>query len=403
MSTKTVQGTPSWLRATNDRTALSLLLTHGPLTRNRIGELSGLSKPTASQMVLRLEEAGLIHAVGEVSAGRGPNAASYGVRVDRVLGVAIDISASVIAATLVDASGTVHPIVETSVQRPAKERTALSDVRTAIDAVCAANGADPAAVHFVCIGVQAAIDPRTDELSFTDTLPGWPRTGVRKLLEDSLGIAVTIENDVNLAALAERRGGAVAQAGGFALLWMGAGLGLAVDLGGTLHRGAGGGAGEIGYLPVPKAAAQFDPNADDLQDLIGGPAVVRLARECGLRGRGYSALIEQVGAGTHSGAGSGLEADAVITALAPRIALGVIPVLAVLDPEVVVLGGPTGIAGGAQLAERVQAHLRRTSRWAPVVVASTVATYPVLTGARELLVAEVRERLLRDVERIETP
>lgn len=396
MSTKTVQGTPSWLRATNDRTALSLLLTHGPLTRNRIGELSGLSKPTASQMVLRLAEAGLIHAVGEVSGGRGPNAASYGVRVDRVLGVAIDISASTIAATLVDASGTEHPIIETSVQRPAKERTALSDVRTAIDAACGAMGADPAAVQFVCIGVQAAIDPRTDELSFTDTLPGWPRTGVRKLLEDSLGIAVTIENDVNLAALAERRGGVVADAGGFALLWMGAGLGLAVDLGGTLHRGAGGGAGEIGYLPVPKAATQFDPGADDLQDLIGGPAVVRLARDGGLRGRSYPAMIEQLSEATdHS--------EAVLAALAPRIALGVIPVLAVLDPEVVVLGGPTGVAGGAALAERVQAHVRRTSRWAPLVVASTVAAHPVLTGAREVLVAEVRERLLRDVERIQSP
>lgn len=403
MSTKTIQGTPAWLRATNDRTALSLLLTHGPLTRNRIGELSGLSKPTASQMVQRLNEAGLIHAVGEVSAGRGPNAASYGVRVDRVLGIAVDISATVIAATLVDASGAVHPIVEIPVQRQAKGRSAVSDVRTAIDAACAANGADRAAVQFVCVGVQAAIDPRTDELSFTDTLPGWPRIGVRKLLEDSLGIAVTIENDVNLAALAERRGGAVADASGFALLWMGPGLGLAVDLGGTLHRGAGGGAGEIGYLPVPKAAAQFDPDADDLQDLIGGPAVVRLARDHGLRGRGFSSLIkqfgvEQVGKGAAPG-----PREHLIAELAPRIALGVIPVLAVLDPEVVVLGGPTGIAGGDQLAERVQAHLRRTSRWAPVVVASTVAAYPVLTGARAVLVAEVRERLLRDVERIATP
>ncbi|MBW8873208.1 MAG: winged helix-turn-helix transcriptional regulator, partial [Leifsonia sp.] len=66
-----VRGTPGWLRETNDRTALSLLLEHGVLTRTRIGELSGLSKPTAAQMVSRLETAGLIHVVGEVSGGRG--------------------------------------------------------------------------------------------------------------------------------------------------------------------------------------------------------------------------------------------------------------------------------------------------------------------------------------------
>ena len=62
-TTTTTPGTPGWLRARNDRVALGLLLEHGPLTRNRIGELSGLSKPTAAQMVARLESAGLISVV----------------------------------------------------------------------------------------------------------------------------------------------------------------------------------------------------------------------------------------------------------------------------------------------------------------------------------------------------
>ena len=115
MSTKTVPGTPSWLREQNERTALALLLEHGVLTRNRLGELSGLSKPTAGQIVSRLESVGLIEVVGEVSAGRGPNAASYGVRADRVLGVAIDIDETTIRSTVVDAAGAEHPVVETSI------------------------------------------------------------------------------------------------------------------------------------------------------------------------------------------------------------------------------------------------------------------------------------------------
>ena len=71
MSTTTTPGTPGWLRARNDRVALALLLEHGPLTRNRIGELSGLSKPTAAQMVARLESAGLIRT--ETQKGRKGN------------------------------------------------------------------------------------------------------------------------------------------------------------------------------------------------------------------------------------------------------------------------------------------------------------------------------------------
>jgi predicted NBD/HSP70 family sugar kinase len=388
MSTEAVRGTPSWLRATNDRTALSLLLEHGPLTRNRIGEFSGLSKPTASQMVSRLEAAGLIHAVGEISGRRGPNASTYSVRLDRVLGVAVDISGSSIRSCVVDAGGEPHPVVEQAAERSSKYRSAVGDVRGAIDAACAADGRDPSSVKFVCIGLQGAIDPRTDGLSFTDTLPGWPRKGVHQHLEEQLGCTVIIDNDVNLAAVAERREGRGEGTAGFALLWIGAGLGLAVDLGGTVHRGASGGAGEIGYLPVPRAAASLDAVASDLQDLIGGPAVVRLARDNGLRGRGYSEMLAQIAAGPAR--------DRMLEALAPRIALGVIPVLAVLDPEVVVLGGPCGSAGGPRLAELVMAHVKRSSRWSPTVVASGVSADPVLTGARQVLVTEVRTQLLSD-------
>lgn len=375
-----VRGTPGWLRETNDRTALSLLLEHGVLTRNRIGELSGLSKPTAAQMVARLETAGLIHAVGEVSGGRGPNAASYAVRTDRMLGVAVDIDAEVLRSTVVDASGDERPIAVT----PLAGRSPEAEIRAAVDAACSAAGADAARVGTVCIGVQGALDPRTDELTFIETLPGWPKQGIRRRLEDALGMAVRIDNDVNLAALAERTDGAGRDAGGFALLWMGDGLGLSVDQGGTVHRGVSGGAGEIGYLPIPRSAAELDEDARDLQDLIGGPAVARLAAAHGLT----PGLDGEPGA-----------RDGFLGELARRVAVGVVPVLALLDPELVVLGGPTGCAGGPRLADLVTAELR--PGWGErSVVATGVAAHPVLRGAREHLVGEVREALFSEVSRI---
>lgn len=377
-----VRGTPGWLRETNDRTALSLLLQHGVLTRNRIGELSGLSKPTAAQMVARLETAGLIHVVGEVSGGRGPNAASYAVRTDRMLAVAIDIDAEALHSTVVDASGTEQPIAVT----PLAGRSPEEDVRTAIDAACAAAGADPQQVRSVCIGVQGALDPRTDELTYIETLPGWPKQGIGRRLRDALGIEVRIDNDVNLAALAERTDGAGRDTGGFALLWMGDGLGLSVDQGGSVHRGASGGAGEIGYLPIPRSAAELDPEAGDLQDLIGGPAVARLAARHGVSSDG--AVAGDPGA-----------REAFLGELARRVAVGVVPVLALLDPELVVLGGPTGSAGGDRLAELVTSELRPA--WGErSVVATGVDAHPVLRGAREHLIGEVRDALFAEVSRI---
>src|SRR5258708_33243560 len=71
-------GTPSLLRELNDRAALELLLTGGPMTRAQLGEHTGLSKVTASQLLARLEERGLVRVAGEQAGGRGPNAALYG-------------------------------------------------------------------------------------------------------------------------------------------------------------------------------------------------------------------------------------------------------------------------------------------------------------------------------------
>jgi predicted NBD/HSP70 family sugar kinase len=384
MSTTTTPGTPGWLRARNDRVALALLLEHGPLTRNRIGELSGLSKPTAAQMVSRLENAGLISVVGEASNGRGPNAALYGVRDDRVRGVAIDISTTVTTSTIVDASGAPHPTVETVL--PANDRSPEADVRGALEAAASAAGIDPATVRIVCVGVQAAISDSGERLSFTDTLPGWPEVGARARLENALGVDVLLDNDVNLAAIAERAVGATRDAASFALLWIGDGLGVSVDLGGTVHRGASGGAGEIGYLSVPREAAGLAPDANDLTDLIGGPATEAIARANGAIGNDLAELLD------------GIEDNqAALSELAPRIALGVLPVLAVLDPDVVVLGGPTGTAGGATLAALVEEQVITLSRWRPAVVTTGVLEHPVLAGARELLLGEIRARLHRDV------
>ena len=67
-------GTPRLLRTLNDRSALNLLLEHGPLTRTRLGELTGLSKPTASQLLARLHSAGLVQPAGTIVGAPGPSA-----------------------------------------------------------------------------------------------------------------------------------------------------------------------------------------------------------------------------------------------------------------------------------------------------------------------------------------
>ena len=160
-----------------------------------------------------------------------------------------------------------------------------------------------------------------------------------------------------------------------------------------MHRGAAGGAGEIGYLPAPKVAASVDPAATDLQDLLGGATVVELAHSLGIDGADARTVA------THL-AGHPRRSE-LLAALAPRVALGVVPVLAILDPEVIVLGRPMGAAGGADLATLVGSAIQRDSPWNPIVTTTALSEDPVLRGAREVLLVELRERLFSELETLQ--
>lgn len=377
-SNEPAPGTPGWLRSRNDAQALALLLDHGALTRAELGALTGLSKPTAAQMVTRLERLGLVGPVGEAPARRGPAAVTYGARVEGARALAVDVRADALDAQVVDALDTDHPVV--TVPLAGRDRTPADDVRAALGAAASAAGIEPGTVRAVVIGVQAAVDVEGDALDLTDTLPGWPLTGARSAIAHALGLRVLVDNDVNLAAVAERQVGRAQQAGDFVLLWLGDGVGVAVDVAGTVHRGASGRAGEIGYLSAPVAAAQVDPHAHDLTELLGRTGVDR--------------MLARLGAPDLATALAGPHAREAVDELATRIALGTQSVLAVLDPELVVLGGPTGLAGGEGLARAVADRIATGSHWHPQVHPGAVTTHPVLVGARRLAVGLARDLLL---------
>lgn len=385
----TAPGDQSRLREINDRAALALLLEHGELTRTRLCELTGLSRPTASRIMTRLESLGLVYVAGETSARRGPNAASYSVRGDRLLGVALNVDRGAIQAAVVDVLGSKWPIVQLPLPRAAARRDPVTDVGDAITAACTAAGVDRGAVRMICLGIPGAVDQRADKLSFVAGLPGWPRSGLRALLEAELGCGVVIDNDVNLAAMAERILGAGRGAESFALLWLGDGLGSAVDIGGAVLRGASGRAGEIDALTIPRWAEDLDNLAHDLQSLTAGPALARVARGFGIHARGFGPLVAALAA--HPARAE------VFAAMAPRVAAAAVALLAVVDPDRIVLGGPIATAGGPDFARAVAAAIRRDTRWSPEIVITAIDHYPVLTGAREHLTAAVRDIFLGEV------
>ena len=399
-------GTPSLLRVLNDRAALDLLLGGEMLTRSQISEYTGVSKVTVSQMLARLEERGLVAIAGEQAGGRGPNAALYSVVPSSAYVAGLYVDFDLVSAAVADVTG--RRVAEVS-GNPNGTDDPVELVRGTIEQACASAGVEVTRLSALVIGSPGVVDPRTGDPRLAVNLPAW-HEGALDALTDAWHKPVVIENDVNLAAMAERADGAAADADDFVLVWLGVGLGLATILGGRLHRGTAGAAGEIGYLPVHGAPLHTDlrhPASGGFQSLAGGNVVRELAAGYGFTApTPAEAVRAAVSAADHGdgsqgdgsdGDGSTGRAEAFLGELAHRVAVGVASVCVVLDPGLVVLGGEVGRAGGTALADRVAAAVASIWPSRPRVVPTGVPGEPVLRGAMLAAVARARSALLASV------
>jgi len=381
---------PRTARAINDRIALELLVEHGPLTAAQLKELTGLSRPSVADLLQRLGDDGLVRVVGEAGAARrGPNARLYGLVADRAHVAAVDVRTGSVSFALADLAGATvgHAELPVTGGEGGEDGKGAGDpvARTVAALDEALRGAGVTALHTVVVGAPGMIDPATGALGRNTALPAW-HARVPAALQRHLGVPVLLENEVNLAGIAEHRLGAARGRDTFVLLWLGHGVGAAVVLDGRLRRGASGGTGEIGFLPVHGTAGLPSATACDhgFHSLAGGAAVCALAREHGLQAPPYdpadgaraAETVVRTAAAGEAGAGG----EAFLDELAGRIAVGVAAIASVLDPGCVVLGGEVGRAGGRALADRVAGRLAGISPLATEVLCGTVEGSPVLGG-----------------------
>jgi predicted NBD/HSP70 family sugar kinase len=345
------------------------MLERGPLSRTELQNLTGLSHPTVSDLVDRLEAAGVITPVGESKVRRrGPNALLYGLVADRAHVAGVEVLPDVVLASITDVTGSQVGAARVP-QDPAAEPHAV--VHRAITEALADAELTPDRLRSVVVGTPGLVDPATGDISFAGVLPTWHANLLPGLRSRLGGVPVLVENEVNLVGLAEHRLGAARGRGTFALLSLGPGIGMAVVLGGQLHRGVSGGAGELSYLPA-------DPGGRLFPDLAAGPAVLALAHTHGIRPQsGDDDAVAAVTAAVEGAAGG----RGFLDDLADRVAFGAAGICAVLDPGFIVLAGTIGRAGGEALAERVAERVNRSTPLPTSVAPGTVDGNPVVRGA----------------------
>lgn len=363
------RATPPLLKRLNERTVLEAIRAAAPISRAEISRRAGISKPTVSVALQSLLEAGLVR-----EADADPARPSYGAvffepvpEAAFVLG--LDVGARFVRGALCDLRGAIRARQDVELAGP----TAADVVETIgqlSEALLEASGIAVQLVDSTVVGVPGVVDRAAGRVHIThfESLEGF---ALAEALHERLGRFVTLENDINLAALGEQRQGIAHGVDNFVFLSIGTGLGAGLVLHGELHRGRNGAAGEVDF-----ALAGLGEDVDPCASAVSALAERLVASN----GRTSMAPPYEARA-IFAAARAGDEvAHAVVEETARRIALHIAPIAAVADVELVVLGGGLGANGDLLLAP-VRERLTAWLPYPPRVEVSNLGEAAVLTGA----------------------
>ena len=365
---------PQLIRAMNEQLLLRLIRDGGKVSRADLARLSRLSKPTVSLALSNLERAGLARTSGVRTGAPGPAAVLYEVRPEAGFVLALDIGSQFLRGAICDLAGTVRARSALPV-KAATSHGLVAELGELAAKLRAEAGLRTADIGQTVLGSPGVYDPRRDALALAGALPGWDQPIVLDELRRTFGDSLMIENDADAAALAERAHGHGRDVDSFAFVSVGTGIGMGLVLGGRLHRGAHGAAGEIGFLPLGSGArtdARDARRRGALEAAASAAGIVRAARRAGIS-RPVSARS------VFAAAADGDErAVRVVADEAVLVAKAICSVVAVADPELVVLGGGIGQAAGFCAA--VRRELRELAPVQPELRVSALGVDAVVDG-----------------------
>lgn len=380
-------GRPQLMRILNERLVLQQIRGAGQMSVAELARASGLSKPTVALTVAKLERDGLITAAGRRIGSQGPAAVLYEVSRETGYVIGLDVGHEYLRGALADIAGTT---LARSCRRVhgASASARVAHLIALFEELISVAGVSQRNVVQVVVGSPGVYEPERGALALSANFPGWENPEVVTELQHYLGLATVVENDIDLAALAERDLGHGHGVTSFCFVSVGTGIGMGLVIDGRLHRGAHGAAGEIGYLPLAGPGA--DPTEvrrrGSLEAVVSASAVVEAARRLGIR-NAHSA--QQVFAAAASGDRAAM---AVVAEQVRLVARAVSSVVAVVDPELVVLGGGIGQAPG--FAEAIVAELQTLVPFAPQVSVTALGTDAIVDGALVLGLELAWERTL---------
>lgn len=389
----------SLVRTINEQLVLDTVLAEGRVTRSGLARRTGLSKPTISSLVQNLEDNGLVTSAGPEKAGAGRPATVY--TVNRLAGhtYAVDLGGTKLRAAVTDVFGEI--LAEETVATPQDDAASVVEALVSMyTRLVGPAGVDGDGVAASCIGLPGVVHGGGHHIESAFNLPTMGDTDIPTEVARRTGLDVVTENDVNLAAIGERWRGKGRGTENFVAISIGTGIGMGIVLDGELYRGVRGAAGEVGFLPI--GAEPYDPEvhrrggALEASSAAGGihRRLARLLPDHPDTTLGRDSTVRDLF--TAAAEGADPLADRVIDEVAADIAAAITAVIAVLDPELVVLGG--GIGSNPLLLDPVRDRVARMLSTPPRVETSALSERASLHGAIGLALHRIRRQLLATPE-----
>ena len=374
----------------NQARVLDIIRTRGPVSRRYIAEASGLRFQTVSNITDRLRKTDAISE--EHAPANDGNSRSARLRLNDRAAYALGVHLSRSALSVVATDFTLGVLA-----RASSGATATDGPSVVVPALCAkvSRVIEEASlprgkILGVGIGMPGPPRPKTEQM-LDPELAGWSGYPLKRELEQRLGMTVHVDNDATAAALGERWNGVAADVSNFVYVYLGNGVGAGIFVNHQVCRGASGNGGEIGHISVePDGPPCYCGNRGCLEVYVSPQGILREARVAALRRThlpsearlSFPEKVETVIESEESAF------QLVVREAADRLGKAIAGVAGTLDPELVVLGGPTTELLGNRFRESVAQALQASallSRPVPRVEISSLDTDAGSVGAAALV------------------
>lgn len=362
-------GDPSTLRRINSEEALRRFR-RGPATIAELATTIGVSRTAAQQIVNDLAERRWVEQ--EISSAStaprlGPAPRHYRLRANAGYVAGADIGRHYVRTMLCDLSGTIVARAETVVTAEATREIRLDALRRGIDDCLDEAKVKRSKLWLISLGTRGVVND--GRVEYVGGIPGWENLDLSGAVATEFGCEVTVENDSNLAAVAEQWIGVGQQINNLLCIEVGKSIGVGLVINGQLHRGFAGYAGELHHLPFLNWRGAAAYLKGDESENVDQKVIFDAARS------------------------GDATATAAVEKYASALSKGIAMICAVIDPELIVLGGGVS-ASGEILRVAVESNLHELTARAPRMALSTLGSDAVPLGAIRLGLDSVEKRIV---------